>query len=131
MLSAMNKLKGRPTEAELRILAVLWEHGPLTVRKVFEHLDGKTGYTTVLKLMQIMADKDLLLRDERGRSHIYIPAVPQERTQKRLVGDLVHRAFGGSLRKLLVAALSSQRTSPQDLQEIRKLIDEWEEKDRP
>jgi predicted transcriptional regulator len=114
----------RPTEAELAILAVLWQLGPATVRQVHEQLGRATGYTTVLKLMQIMTEKGLLVRDERSRTHVYRAAVPQERTQRKLVGDLLHRAFGGSVRKLLVAALSDQRASPQELDEIRKLIDE-------
>src|SRR4051794_2025173 len=114
----------RPTEAELKILAVLWQRGRSTVREVHSQLDAGTGYTTVLKFMQIMTDKGLLVRDERGRSHIYKPAIAQERTQKHLVGELIDKAFGGSMRKLMLAALSAKRASPDELKEIAKLIDE-------
>lgn len=131
MLCCMGKDKSRPTESELQILAVLWERGPSTVREVFEHMGRKGGYTTVLKFMQIMTDKGLLLRQRRGKSHIYRPAAPQERIQKHLVGDLVERAFGGSLPRLMIAALSSERASSQDLDEIRKLLDEIERDANP
>ena len=114
----------RPTEAELAILQVLWSRGSATVRDVHVDLGGRTGYTSVLKLMQIMTDKGLLLRDERGRTHIYRPAQPESATQRRLAVDLINRAFGGSARKLIAAALSSRRATPQDLAEIRKLLDE-------
>lgn len=114
----------RPTEAELRILSALWERGPSTVRDVHSQLGSRTGYTTVLKFMQIMTDKRLLTRDERGRSHIYKPAIAAERTQKHLVGELIDKAFGGSMRKLMLAALSAKRATPDELKEIAKLIDE-------
>lgn len=119
----MEKHQPKPTEAELQILAVLWRTGPATVRQVHTALGRETGYTTVLKLMQIMAEKGLLLRDEQSRSHIYRPAVAQDKTQNRLIGELVERAFGGSVQKLLIAALSAERASPEDLEEIRNLID--------
>jgi predicted transcriptional regulator len=122
----VSKSQVKPTGSELQILAVLWRQGASTVREVHAQLDKDTGYTTVLKFMQIMTDKGLLRRERRGKSHVYRPAVAQEQTQRHLVGDLVHRAFGGSVRKLLVAALSSRRTSPQELEEIRKLIDQLE-----
>jgi predicted transcriptional regulator len=114
----------RPTEAELKILAVLWQRGPSTVREVHAQLGGATGYTTILKFMQIMTDKGLLTRVERGRSHVYKPAIAQERTQKHLVGELIDKAFGGSMRKLMLAALSAKRATPEELKEIAKLIDE-------
>jgi predicted transcriptional regulator len=114
----------RPTEAELQILQALWRRGEATVRDVHTDLGGRTGYTSVLKLMQIMTDKGLLARDERGRTHIYRPAQPEKQTQRRLANDLMQRAFGGSARKLIAAALSSRRASPQELDEIRKLLDE-------
>ncbi len=122
----MSKDKSRPTESELQILAVLWSHGPSTVREVFEKLAWETGYTTVLKFMQIMTTKGMLLRQRKGKQHVYRPAAPQERTQKHLVGELMQRAFGGSLSKLVVAALSSERASKEDLDEIKKLIDQIE-----
>jgi predicted transcriptional regulator len=122
----MGNTSARPTESELRILAVLWRRGPSTVREVHSEFENGTGYTTVLKFMQIMTDKGLLRRERRGKSHVYRPAIAQEKTQKRLVGDLLHRAFGGSLQKLLVAALSAEQASPEELREIRRLIDEME-----
>lgn len=122
----MAKTSPRPTESELQILAVLWERGPVSVREVHQHLGREAGYTTVLKLMQIMTDKGLLLRDRQGKSHIYRPAVAPERMQKTLVGDFLHRAFGGSIKKLMVAALSDEKTSAKDLAEIRALLDQVE-----
>jgi len=125
----MGSAVSRPTESELQILAVLWQRGPSTVREVYDQLGWKTGYTTVLKFMQIMTAKGQVLRDKRGKSHIYRPAIPQERMQKTLLGDLVHKAFGGSLRKLMVAALTAEQTSTEDLAEIRRLIDELNARD--
>jgi predicted transcriptional regulator len=119
----MEKKQPKPTEAELQILAVLWRVGPATVRQIHDELGRDTGYTTVLKLMQIMAEKGLLLRDEQSRSHVYRPATPRDKTQNRLIGELVERAFDGSVQKLMIAALSAERASPQDLEEIRKLIE--------
>jgi predicted transcriptional regulator len=117
-----------PTDRELAILGVLWEKGPSTVRDVHEGLHQKeeTGYTTTLKLMQIMVDKGLLVRAEDGRRHIYKPAVSEERTQKQLVGDLLDRAFAGSAEKLVMRALSAKKVSPKELRRIRKMIDEIE-----
>lgn len=117
-----------PTDRELAILGVLWDKGPSTVRDVHEglHQAEETGYTTTLKLMQIMVDKGLLIREEQGRRHIYKPAVSEERTQKQLVGDLLDRAFAGSAEKLVMRALSAKRVSPKELQRIRKMIDEIE-----
>ncbi|HYO07756.1 MAG TPA: BlaI/MecI/CopY family transcriptional regulator [Tepidisphaeraceae bacterium] len=114
----------RPTEAELEILQALWRLGPSTVRGVLDHLGSRTGYTTVLKIMQIMHEKGLVSRDERGRTHVYRPAQPEAQTQRRLAADLINRAFGGSARKLVAAALSARRATPQELDEIRKLLDE-------
>lgn len=124
----MPKDKSRPTESELQILAVLWERGPSTVREVQGRMGPGTGYTTVLKFMQLMTEKGLLLRQKKGKLHVYRPAAPQERMQKHLVGDLLERAFGGSLSKLMVAALSAERASADELDEIRKLIDQIETK---
>lgn len=124
----MPKDKSRPTESELQILAVLWDRGPSTVREVQERLGREAGYTTVLKFMQLMTEKGLVLRQKKGKLHVYRPAAPKERMQKHLVGDLLERAFGGSLAKLMVAALSSERASAQELDEIRKLIDQVETK---
>jgi BlaI family penicillinase repressor len=122
----MTRTPHRPTEAELEILRVLWERGPSTVRQVHESLAiaRETGYTTTLKLMQIMADKGLVSRDESSRTHIYAAKASQETTQRQLVKDLVERAFGGSAKELVLRALSSHKTSDAELQEIRRLIDE-------
>jgi predicted transcriptional regulator len=119
----------RPTDAELAILRVLWERGPSSVRHVHEALSGTrdTGYTTTLKLMQIMADKGLVTRDESARTHIYDARVSQEQTQRQLVNDLVDRAFGGSAAELVLRALSTGKTTDDELREIRRLIDEARE----
>ena len=119
----------RPTDAELEILQVLWDQGPATVRHVHNALaeaGRETGYTTVLKLMQIMFDKRLVTRDESQRSHIYRARSARRTTQRQLVRDLAARAFGGSTEQLVVQALSSQRASKEELAEIRRLLDELE-----
>lgn len=120
----------RPTAAELSILSVLWERGPATVREVQEALNRvkETGYTTVLKFMQIMFEKGLVTRDASERSHVYAAALRAEETQRQLVGDLLERAFGGSPQKLVLQALSTKRASPAELAEIRQLIQELEQK---
>jgi BlaI family transcriptional regulator, penicillinase repressor len=118
----------KPTEAELEILGVLWKRGPSTVRQVYEAFtDAKqTGYTTTLKLMQIMAEKGLLKRDESERAHVYEPGLPQAQTRKRLVDDLVDRAFSGSAAGLVLQALSGRRATAAELDEIRTLLDGME-----
>ncbi len=113
----------RPTRAELAVLSALWRLGPATVRQVLAELDPDTGYTTALKVMQLMTDKGLLRRDAKGRSHVYRPAAPESQTLRQLTADLLDRAFAGSARKLLVAALSARRASAEELDEMRKLID--------
>jgi len=117
----------RPTEAELAILGVLWAKGPSTVRQVNDTLSAarETGYTTTLKLMQIMAEKGLVTRDERDRSHVYAAALPQNETQRQLVSDLVDRAFGGSAAALVLQALSGHRASADEIAEIQQLIDDY------
>ena len=112
----------------MNILQVLWERGPSTVRQVHDSLEEKSasGYTTTLKLMQIMAEKGLVRRDERERAHVYSAVLKQAETQGRLVDDLVERAFGGSAAALVMRALSSRRTSAEDLTEIRRMLDEYE-----
>jgi predicted transcriptional regulator len=114
----------RPTEGELAILQVLWDRGPSTVRQVQEGLGPETGYTTVLKFMQIMTAKGLLTRDDCQRAHVYTAALPEERTQRQLIGDLLDRVFHGSAAKLVMQALSSRRASRRDLAEIRRVLDE-------
>ncbi|MGB8509974.1 MAG: BlaI/MecI/CopY family transcriptional regulator [Pyrinomonadaceae bacterium] len=118
----------RPTDAELEILKVLWRRGPSTVREVFkDHSRSRDfGYTTVLKMMQIMADKGLVVRDERERAHVYEARLKEEQTQRQLVGDLLQRAFEGSTMKLVMQALSSEKASAVELSEIRKMLDELE-----
>jgi len=129
----MKPERPRPTEAELSILRVLWENGPLSVRAVFRKLndqkpgEGKViGYTTVLKLMQIMTDKGLVARDESCRPQIYRPCDPQVKTQRQLLRHMLDRVFGGSTRNMVLQALSQKKTSPRDLKEIEKLLDRIE-----
>jgi predicted transcriptional regulator len=116
----------RPTEGELAILRVLWKLGPSTVREVQESLGQDAGYTTVLKLMQIMAAKGLLRRDEAERTHVYEAAAPESATQRQLVRHLLDRAFEGSAAKLVMQALSVKRASPEELAEIRRLLNDFE-----
>ena len=111
-----------PTGAELDILAVLWRLGQATVREVHQALGKDNGYTTTLKQMQLMAEKGLVTRSERFRSHIYEAAVPKEQTQTEIAGDLLKRAFDGSARSLVMGALSAHPASPEELAEIRKMI---------
>jgi BlaI family penicillinase repressor len=126
----MRRSSNRPTDAELEILRVLWGSGPSTVREIHGILNQTkpTGYTTVLKLTQIMVEKALVRRNEVQfqRAHVYEASVPKEQTQQQLVGDLVGRAFDGSASELVMRALSNKRTTPHELEEIRKLLDEYE-----
>jgi predicted transcriptional regulator len=117
----------RPTDRELTILQILWDKGPSTVREVNEAMnrDEDTGYTTTLKLMQIMTEKGLLNRDDSRFKHIYKPAITEEKTQKQLVGDLLERAFSGSAEKLVMRALSAKKVSEKELAGIRKMLDEF------
>jgi BlaI family transcriptional regulator, penicillinase repressor len=125
----MKKSKpSKPTDAELAILRVLWQRGPSTVREVWDQLNPEqgTGYTTVLKIMQIMFEKGLLTRDEAARSHVYRAARSQEHTQREVVGHLLERVFSGSAPKLVMQALAAKRATRAELAEIRKLLDEME-----
>ena len=117
----------RPTDRELAILRILWDKGPSTVRDVNEAMneDENTGYTTTLKLMQIMAKKGLVRRDDSQFKHVYRPALTEEKTQKQLVGDLLDRAFSGSAEKLVMRALSAKKVSAKELAGIRKMLDEF------
>jgi BlaI family transcriptional regulator, penicillinase repressor len=121
----------RPTDAELAILRVLWDRGPSTVREVHAALSASqtSGYTTVLKLLQIMTDKGLVVRDESERAHVYVPRLSEQRTQRQLLGDLVDRAFAGSSAKLVLQALSGRRATAAELRDIRALLDELEKGD--
>ncbi len=116
----------RPTDAELAILRVLWALGPSTVRQVHEALNETrpTGYTTALKLLQIMTEKGLVGRDETDRTHVYAPRLTEAETQRQLVDDLLGRAFGGSAWKLVMQALSGAKATPEELAQIRRLLDE-------
>ena len=119
----------RPTDAELAILQVLWKHGPCTVRDVHEALCRirPGGYTTVLKLLQIMTEKGLVVRDESRRTHVYTTTHSREKTQRQLLGDLAQRAFGGSSTRLVVQALSSHKATPEELVQIREILARMEE----
>jgi predicted transcriptional regulator len=118
----------RPTDAELEILTVLWSRGPSTVRQVHEAITRRrpAQYSTVLKFMQIMAEKGLVRRDEKQRAHIYEAARPREWTQQQLAGDLLRRAFNGSAHSLMMGALASRKTSKEELAGLRRLLDEYE-----
>lgn len=118
------KTRSRPTEAELEILTVLWSRGPSTVRQVHDALGRRTGYTTVLKLLQIMAEKDLVRRDKTERTHVYESKTSAEKMQRRLVKDLIDRAFGGSAKSLLMQALAAQRVSREELAEMNQIIEQ-------
>src|SRR5580658_10340312 len=118
----------RPTDAELEILTVLWSLGPSTVRDVHETITRRkpAQYTTVLKTLQIMAEKGLVERDEKQRAHVYQAARPREWTQRQLAGDLLQRAFAGSAHTMMMGALSARKASKEELAELRKLLDEYE-----
>jgi len=120
--------KTGPTDGELAILRVLWEEGPSTVRQVHEELKGKdaAGYTTTLKLLQIMAEKGLVERDESQRSHVYSARHSEEITQRKLVKEMLDKAFSGSAHKLVMHALSAKNVSAGELAKIRELLDELE-----
>lgn len=115
-----------PSNAELEILRILWKSGPRTVREVHDELkpDRDIGYTTVLKIMQVMAEKKLVTRDESERSHVYTAAVEEKSVKRRLVSDLLDKAFDGSAAQLVMQALSDKRASADDLKKIRKLLNE-------
>lgn len=123
-----SKTLPRPTDGELEILNVLWQRGPSTVREVYEVLleNKELGYTTVLKLMQIMSEKGLVSRDESDRRHVYEAERAQDETQRQLLSDLLDRAFNGSATKLVMQALSSKKASKEELAEIRHMLDELE-----
>ena len=120
----------RPTKLELRVLAALWQTGGGTVREIHEFLDKEDsiGYTTVLKMLQIMTDKGLAQRDESVRPFVYRSRHSQEKTQERLLSDLIHRAFGGSVKALVVRALAASKSSKEDLREIEQMLDQFDKK---
>jgi predicted transcriptional regulator len=122
----MTKALPRPTESELAILRVLWRSGPSTVRQVVEASEPGTGYTTILKLLQIMTEKGLVTRNDDARTHVFSPAQPEESTQRQLLEDLLDRAFGGSAQKLVLQALAGRQPSRDELAELRHLLNSFE-----
>jgi len=122
----MNNKQIKPTESELEILQVLWERGTATVREVHEELSvyKDSGYTTTLKLMQIMFEKGLVKRDDSNKTHVYSPNVSKEKTQQQMVGKMVIALFGGSASQLVMQALGSSQPSKQELEEIQKLLND-------
>src|SRR5215475_7456058 len=122
----------KPTASELEILRVLWSRGPSTVREVHEALQEKKslGYTTVLKLLQIMTTKGIVRRNETQRAHVYEAGLPAEQTKRQLAGDILQRVFEGSASQLMMHALAGKRTSQEEIEEIRHLLDEYERKSR-
>ncbi|MHC4403458.1 MAG: BlaI/MecI/CopY family transcriptional regulator [Planctomycetota bacterium] len=119
----------RPADGELEILRVLWQKGPSTVRAVWDDLRRrrKVGYTTVLKQLQLMVKKGMVIRDKSRRAHLYYPRLTEEKTQQQMVGDLIVKAFGGAADKLVMQALSSQEISDEELADIQKLLDKLRE----
>ena len=124
----MDSKRRKPTEAELAILRVLWEGEAQTVRAIHQVLNQErpTGYTTVLKLMQIMTEKGLVERDESCRPQIYRAKYTQQQTQRQLLGDLMNRAFGGSVKALVLQALAAKKSSPKELEDMEQLLDRIE-----
>jgi predicted transcriptional regulator len=118
----MKAARRKPTDAELGILSVLWSRGPSTVRQIAEAMGREAGYTTILKLLQIMTEKGLVVRDEGARTHVYAAASTQDDTQRQLVADLLDRAFAGSAAKLVLQALATGKASADELAEIKKLL---------
>jgi len=120
----------KPTDAEFKILSVIWDRQSTTVREVFNQLseNEEIGYTTVLKLMQIMTDKGLLKRDTSVKPQVYKAAVPQKKTQGMLLNDLLDRAFSGAPGPLVLQALSIKKSSPEELRQIREMLDKLEDK---
>ena len=117
------KSRRKPTDAELAILRVLWARGPSTVREVAEAMGRESAYTTVLKLLQIMTDKGLVRRDESARTHVYKATASEDQTKRQLVADLLDKVFEGSSAKLVLQALSTRAASPEEIDEIKKLLD--------
>jgi predicted transcriptional regulator len=124
----MTSKQPKPTVAELEILQVLWDGGPRSVRDIHRVMSEvkPTGYTTVLKLLQIMTEKGLVKRDETQRPQIYRARYPREHTQRQLLHDLAQRAFGGSVKALVLQALAGRKSSRQELEEMEKLLDRME-----
>jgi predicted transcriptional regulator len=124
MMPGMISARRKPTDAELGILRVLWTRGASTVRQIAEAMDREAGYTTILKLLQIMTDKGLVARDESSRTHIYRAAFSEDETQRQLINDLLDRVFDGSASKLVLQALAAKQATPAELAVIRKMLDQ-------
>ncbi|QEG41709.1 BlaI/MecI/CopY family transcriptional regulator [Roseimaritima ulvae] len=120
----------QPTEVELQILRILWDDGPSIARHIHDSLQAfkQTTYSTTVKMLSVMMDKGLLKRDENASPLVYRPAVPQQRTQKRMLGDLIDKVYDGSAAALMMHALSSKKATAEELQEIRDLLDQLEDK---
>ena len=120
----------QPTEVELQILRILWDDGPSIVRHIHESLQEfkQTTYSTTVKMLSVMLDKGLVKRDDAAKPQVYRPAAPQQRTQKRMLGDLIDKVYDGSAAALMMHALSSKKASPEELQGIRDLLDQLEGK---
>jgi len=124
----MNQEPQKPTASELEILRVLWNRGPSTVREVYDSLREKKtlGYTSVLKLLQIMTAKGTVRRNETQRAHVYEACLPAEQTKRQIAGDMLQRVFEGSASELMMHALAGGRTSPEEIKELREMLDEYE-----
>lgn len=122
----------KPTKSELEILSVLWDKKRCTVREVFDALgsESRGGYTTVLKLMQIMHEKGLVKRDESSRAHVYTPGIERDEVATGLLGDVVEKVFGGSASRLVQQLLDAEQTSPEEIAEIKRMINESERKEK-
>jgi BlaI family penicillinase repressor len=123
------KASSQPTEVELQILRILWEEGPSTAREIHNHLteSRETNYSTTVKMLSVMLDKDLVKRDETVRPQVFQPTATRNKTQRSMLTDLVQKAYDGSVGSLVMQALSSQKSSPEELAEIRRLLNELEE----
>jgi len=128
----MKQAPQKPTAAELEILRVLWSRGPSTVREVHESLKEKKslGYTSVLKFLQIMTAKGTVRRNETHRAHVYEACLPAEQTKRQLAGDMLQRVFEGSASQLMMHALAGRKASPEEIQELRRILDEYERSKR-
>lgn len=129
----MNQKKNfHPTESELEILQILWEKGPTTVRAVNDMLNQKreVGYTTTLKIMQIMTDKGLVTRNTDSRTHIYHPAVKENATQNSLLNSFIEKTYRGSAMQLVMQVLGNKKASAEELSELKKIIKDMESKSK-
>ena len=127
----MKRLPPKPTASELEILDILWKRGPSTVREVLDSLNEKKslGYTGVLKLLQIMTAKGSVRRDETNRAHIYEARRPADQTKRQLAADIMQRVFGGSASQLMMHALAGHRAAPAEIEELRRILDAYEDDD--